>query len=125
MRNCTFCNSLISVALLFPTSVVVQAKDHNSNKQNAQNVIDQNNKNPGRQSKRLPDVVLPESLGPSKFILERIQAGERPARPELPEVAVRPERPERPERPQKPERPQRPEIPDKPDKPGRPNVGRR
>ena len=107
----TILSSVMFVVFFLIASVVVHATDHDGSVLGTQNANGQKPGSPGRNSESLPDLVVPDSLVPSTYILNKIRSVERLDRPELPDVAVRPERPERPIRPQKP---------GKPDKPGKP-----
>lgn len=119
MRFSIFFSSFVSIALFLPTTVAVQAEGTDANNQTSQTETE-GSKNFGRNSRRLPDVVVPNSMGPPQYILEKLQAGERPQAPDLPDVAVRPDTPDKPERPDNPVRPDKPEKPGKPDKPDKP-----
>ena len=110
MRMDQVCCSIMSVTLLYSSSVAVQAIEQAVSSRDTKTILHQNDKDIGRNSKSLSDVIIPESLAPSPYLQEQIQAFEQPRRPELPDGALRPERPEKPAKPIKPEKPVKPET---------------
>lgn len=102
MKVGTISISILSVALLTMATAVL-AEKHDSKAKGIQNAIEQHDINIAKH----PDKDMPKGLVHSREILERVQAGERPARPE---VAARPDRPERVakvDRPQRVDKPNR------------------